>query len=156
MDPFVARNVSMGVLDAVISTSGVMVGVASAGMSIHHILLTGFILVFVEATSMAYSAAVSDRHFQLSSQDSENSTTTPWRSAGWMLAAYMVTGMLLLLPYVLARDPAMASSCAFILALTLMFVIVHRFQGTRAAVQASAIGAAVMVTSILIGQRFGT
>ena len=47
------RNFIFGVEDSLVSTAGLLSGIAATGMSRPAILLTGIVLIFVEAFSMA-------------------------------------------------------------------------------------------------------
>lgn len=148
-DAYYARNLSYGMMDSLISTTGVLAGLAFAGMDRKAIILTGVILVFVEATSMAFGAAISDEHFELTA--AKLTPERKWRSAMVMLLAYALTGAALVLPYVFVKDARVATGVSSALAISAMFVLVKKYQGTGKAGQATAVGTLILALSVAVG-----
>lgn len=156
MDAYAARNMSYGLLDAIVSTTAVLAGVASADQGRRAVLVTGFILVLFEALSMGFGAALSDEHFEMAERSGARpSPSRKWQSAGVMFAAYLLTGVVLLAPYVLLPDPARATPWSIGIGATLMFALVRSFQGPAKAAVATLAGVIIMALSVLVGRGLG-
>ena len=101
MDPFIARNLTFGIEDSLISTTGVLVGIAAANFEARHIVATGLVLIVAEAFSMAYGAFLSEENFIRS----EGKRRAPLRETALygavMFASYFAVGLVLLAPYAL-------------------------------------------------------
>lgn len=54
------RNFMFGVEDSLVSTVGLLSGVAAAGLPKHEVFVTGIVLIFVEAFSMAVGSYLSE------------------------------------------------------------------------------------------------
>ncbi len=105
------RNVIFGVEDSLVSTVGLLSGVATAGVEKNTIILAGVILIFVEAFSMAAGAMLSEN----SVEEFETHREIPLRysiaGAVAMFASYFVSGFVPLLPYLLwPADKAFSAS----------------------------------------------
>lgn len=95
------RNVIFGVEDSLVSTVGLLSGVAVAGVDRETILLIGVILIFVEALSMAAGSFLSEESVQ--EYVSRNNTSERYAMLGGviMFGSYFVSGFIPLLPYVI-------------------------------------------------------
>ena len=93
------RNLVFGVEDSLVSTVGLLSGVAIAGVARDTILLTGVVLIFVEAFSMAAGTFLSEA----SEEDFLHIKTISGRSSFAdgivMFLSYFVSGFIPLLPY---------------------------------------------------------
>ena len=100
------RNFVFGVEDSLVSTVGLVSGIAVTGMSRQNIVLTGIVLVFVEAFSMGVGSLLS----QNSVQEFEGKKAEPLRSAFGgsiiMFISYLLSGFLVVLPYALTVSEA--------------------------------------------------
>lgn len=148
-ESFVVRNVTYGMLDSIISTTGVLAGMAHAGVDARVILITGTILVGVEATSMAFGAALSDEHFEIS-ETLHTSPSRKWTSSLVMLLAYALTGFALLVPYMLA-DPKAATEWVAGIAVASIFGLVAHFQGAGKGARSALVGLCIVGLSMLTG-----
>ncbi len=116
------RNFVFGVEDSLVSTVGLVSGIATAGVSGATILTTGIVLVLVEAFSMAVGSLVADNSVEEVSQHREISYTSSEGGALVMFASYTGSGLLVVLPYVfLPVWQAFWSSIG--LALALLFLL---------------------------------
>ena len=116
------RNFIFGVEDSLVSTVGLLSGIATAGVSANTIFLTGVILVFVEAFSMAAGSFLSER----SAEEYVTHRGMPTRSFVLggiiMFFSYFLSGFIPILPYVLLPiNVAFWTSIA--LALVALFVL---------------------------------
>jgi hypothetical protein len=98
MDPFVIKNMTFGIEDSIISTSGVLLGIHAANLSRKEILITGFILVLVESLSMSYGTFISDEAF-LKNEGSIKNLSTVFYYSMIMFVSYFLIGMILLSPF---------------------------------------------------------
>jgi VIT1/CCC1 family predicted Fe2+/Mn2+ transporter len=94
------RNFIFGVEDSLVSTVGLLSGVAAANATRSTIVLTGVVLVFVEAFSMGVGSYLSE-HSTASSDRATAQQRAPIIGGVIMLASYLVAGFIPLLPYVL-------------------------------------------------------
>lgn len=94
------RSFVLGVEDSLVSTVGLVSGIAAAGSTRATIILSGVILIFVEAFSMAMGELLADTTVQ----EFEAHQNVPlWKariSALVMLVSYLCSGFLVLSPYI--------------------------------------------------------
>ena len=97
------RNLVFGVEDSLVSTVGLLSGVAIAGVPRETIFLTGVVLVFVEAFSMAAGTFLSEA----SEEDFLHIKTVSGRSSladgVVMFLSYFISGFIPLLPYLILQ-----------------------------------------------------
>lgn len=162
-DPFFVRNLVYGVEDSLISTTGVVVGVAWAGMARRDIIVTGLILVLVEALSMSFGAFVSDDAFM--SHDTAREPASPKKLAGYagvMLVSYALAGLVPLAPFLLGADHAWRYSVVLAVAAlaALVFLTQPKERGVKKrALKAGAlasIGTLILAISIGAGRLFNS
>lgn len=92
------RNLVFGVEDGLVSTVGLLSGIAIAGVSRETILLTGVVLIFVEAFSMAAGSFLSEASVE-EMDGGEDDTRGSIAAGAIMFAAYFVAGLVPLFPY---------------------------------------------------------
>ena len=95
------RNFIFGVEDSLVSTVGLLSGVASADASKATLFLTGLVLIFVEAFSMAAGSFLSERS---AAQFEKRQVVSLRHSVGpgaIMFFSYFVSGFVPLAPYLL-------------------------------------------------------
>jgi VIT1/CCC1 family predicted Fe2+/Mn2+ transporter len=153
-DPFFVRNLTYGLEDSLISTTGVLVGVASAGFSRKAIIITGLILILVEATSMAFGAFLAEENF-LKTARTPYTTKQVAFYALVMFLSYTIAGLIPLLPFVFGWRHAVVIS--MLLAMTALFSMIWIFQRnmTKAIIMTS-IGYVILVISIKVGMLVQT
>ncbi len=93
------RNFIFGVEDSVVSTVGLLSGIASAGVSRMTIILTGLILIFVEAVSMAAGSFLSEESVEEFEHQKKISRGGACAGSLIMFFSYVVAGMIPLFPY---------------------------------------------------------
>src|SRR3989344_5900160 len=92
------RNFVFGVEDSLVSTVGLLSGIAIAGVPRGTIFITGVVLIFVEAFSMAAGSFISE----FSAEEyvgGEVSRGKPVRAGIVMFFSYFVSGFIPLFPY---------------------------------------------------------
>lgn len=114
----VLRNLVFGVEDSLVSTVGLLSGIAVAGVPRKTIFLTGVILVMVEALSMAVGSYLSETSVQ-EYHKKENTSFDHSLVAGIvMFASYLVAGLVPLVPYLIVEG-----TNALILSITATLVV---------------------------------
>lgn len=120
------RNLAFGVQDAVVTTAGVIA--ASAAVPGVDVFRAGLVSVLASAFSMAIGAYQSERSAELANakDDTDISRSELAGSAGVMFMSYIITGLLVIVPWRLARGRSaitgsvvasvvlLASSAAFV------------------------------------------
>lgn len=95
------RNFIFGVEDSLVSTVGLLAGVAIGGMPRETIFLTGVVLIFVEAISMAAGSFLSESSAEEYASQQERNTQRSRFAALIMFVSYFVSGFIPLAPYLL-------------------------------------------------------
>lgn len=150
-DPFIIKNLTFGIEDSLISTTGVLVGIAAASFQRREILITGLILITVEALSMTYGSFLSDENFMKAS-DMPYTTKQIIEYSVAMFVAYFLVGLILLFPYA-ARLPY-PSAITVVVALTLLLILIIKFEKKPKRVATLLlVGAILMTVSIVLGNN---
>lgn len=154
------RNFVFGVEDSLVSTVGLLSGVAIAGMAREDILATGLILILVEAISMSAGSFLSESSAEEFETHQETPTNRSYFSAFVMFISYFVSGFIPLAPYLL-----LTGSAAFItsIALTLLtlFVLglisaqISKTRRIRGALRMALIGGLAIGAGMLVGGFVG-
>lgn len=150
------RNFVFGAEDSLVSTVGLLSGISFAGLGSRAIIVSGIILILVEALSMAGGVYVSE--------DSANDLATnvaekdnQLRDAATMFVSYILVGLVPLLPYFLASDTRAAfywsvgaslATLAFVGIFKGYFVKKHPLMS---GVKMMLIGGLVIFLSVLVG-----
>ncbi|MFN7088327.1 MAG: VIT1/CCC1 transporter family protein [Candidatus Paceibacteria bacterium] len=97
------RNFVFGVEDSLVSTVGLLSGITVAGVSRQDLILTGVVLIFVEAFSMAVGSFLSEH----SAEEFITHTEAPAKNAllggSVMFLSYFIAGFIPLFPYLLIQ-----------------------------------------------------
>lgn len=125
------RNFIFGVEDSLVSTVGLLSGVAVADVPSNTILLTGVILIFVEAVSMAAGSFLSESFADGYVTKAETPTRSSFISGAIMFFSYFISGFVPLLPYLLLPvEAAFWYSIAFsIIALFILGIVGAKISG---------------------------
>ncbi|MEK7546661.1 MAG: VIT1/CCC1 transporter family protein [Patescibacteria group bacterium] len=95
------RNFVFGVEDSLVSTVGLLSGIAMADVSKQTILLTGIVLIFVEAFSMAVGSFLSEN----SADEYAAQTKTSYGQNAFdgviMFLSYFISGFVPIFPYII-------------------------------------------------------
>lgn len=94
------RNLVFGVEDGLVSTVGLLSGIAIAGVDRETILLTGIVLIFVEGFSMAAGSFLSEASVE-EMHGGVDDTRGSIAAGAVMFTSYFVAGLIPLLPYLL-------------------------------------------------------
>lgn len=94
------RNFIFGVEDSLVSTVGLLSGIAVANVPKSTILLTGVVLIFVEAISMTAGSFLSQHSVDEYVSRSEKISRSTIISSLIMFFSYSISGFIILLPYI--------------------------------------------------------
>jgi VIT1/CCC1 family predicted Fe2+/Mn2+ transporter len=154
------RTFVFGVEDSLVSTVGLVSGVAIAGLSKEAIIATGLILVFVEAVSMSAGSFLSESSAEEYQTHKRSESLTSIRAALIMFVSYALAGFIPLLPYAfLPSETAFSTSIIVsLLALGVLGAISASFAKigyARSAVRMVLIGGAAIAVGVGIGHYLG-
>ncbi len=126
------RNFVFGVGDSLVSTVGLLSGVAATGSDSRTVLVTGIILIFVEAFSMAIGSFLSENSAEEFAEKKEEPLLASAPDALVMFFSYFVSGFIPLFPYIFlqAGSALPLSVGASILALCFLGFVSARFSRT--------------------------
>lgn len=101
------RNFIFGVEDSLVSTVGLLSGIAIAGVPKKDIFITGIVLIFVEAFSMGVGSFLSEDFTETYIEhNGKQSHTKSISGALIMLLSYFIAGFIPLSPYLLLSIPS--------------------------------------------------
>lgn len=151
------RNLVFGIEDSLVSTVGLLSGIAVTGSSSALILLTGTILIFVEAFSMAVGSFLSEDSVQIYVEHHKNSYVAPLVGGVVMFMSYFISGFIPLLPYVFFRtgDAFLVSIFSALTALFLLGAISAKMFGihfVRQGIKMLIMGGIAILVGVLAGK----
>jgi len=153
------RNIIFGVEDSLVSTVGLLAGIASTGVAPRTLLMTGVIYIAVEALSMAVGSYLSED----SVSDLESGTgALSHASIGAlvMFASFVIAGFVPLIPYLLLA-PATALMVSVVLSLATLFALgyihgrVAKAPPWTRALRMAILGGAAIALGIVVARLFG-
>ncbi|HBD02365.1 MAG: hypothetical protein UX38_C0007G0008 [Microgenomates group bacterium GW2011_GWC1_46_16] len=153
------RNFIFGVEDSLVSTVGLLAGVATADLTGRAILTTGIVLIVVEGFSMGIGSFVTEE----TTEEMTGSTPHPLlalKGGLIMLFSYIVAGFIPLAPYLFLRGyPAILTSViSSLIGLWLLgystAIWYHRPRPVRRATRMFLLGGFAVSIGMLIGNLF--
>jgi VIT1/CCC1 family predicted Fe2+/Mn2+ transporter len=154
----VMRNFVFGVEDSLVSTVGLLSGIAAVGTAREAVILTGVVLIFVEAFSMAVGTFLSEHsaeeavlHMHGAASDRDA------RLAGAiMFVSYFVSGFIPLVPYLIFEGitgliVSVVASLVALFALGMISARMSRVPIFREALRMFLIGGAAVGVGVLVG-----
>jgi VIT1/CCC1 family predicted Fe2+/Mn2+ transporter len=118
----IVRNIVFGVEDSLVSTVGLVSGIAVAGVGRQTIFLTGIVLIFVEAFSMGVGTFVSETDAEEYIEGKKIALPKAIMSAVVMFISYLVAGIIPLCPYMF-YETKQAFSVSILLSLISLFIL---------------------------------
>jgi VIT1/CCC1 family predicted Fe2+/Mn2+ transporter len=116
------RNFIFGVEDSLVSTVGLLSGIAIADVGRETILLTGVVLIFVEAFSMAAGSFLSEASAEEYVARADTQKKLSYTAGIIMFFSYFIAGFIPLFPYIIfPATSALFYSVAF--SLLALFVL---------------------------------
>lgn len=154
------RSLVFGGEDSLVSTVGLLSGVAAAGVVKADIILTGVVLIFVEALSMAVGSFLSENSAEEYLVKSELPLRQSITAGTIMFGSYFILGFIPLLPYLLwsVATAFPASIAAALLALALLGWLSGReFKviAWRSGLKMLILGGAAIGVGVLVGRLVG-
>ncbi len=153
------RNIIFGAEDSLVSTVGMLSGIALAGVLRSDLILAGVVLIFVEAFSMAAGSFLSERSTEEFVDGRDLPLRYPLLGGFVMFVSYFVSGFVPLLPYIFQEiDSAFQTSV--VLSLIALFLLgavsAKRFHAkpVRSGIRMLIIGGLAVALGILIGRIF--
>lgn len=151
------RNIIFGVEDSLVSTVGLLSGIAIANVPRETILLTGVVLIFVEAFSMAAGSFLSEASAEGYVQQQEVPVGPAIRRGLVMFGSYFLSGFIPLFPYVVSSSSwalpiSIICSLLALLALGAWGGSVSRISVMRSAFRMMLIGGIAIGVGILAGK----
>ena len=111
-----------GVEDSLVSTVGLLSGIAVGGVDKPQIILIGVVLLFVEAFSMAVGSLISEQSAEEFVQHREVPITNDLVNSAIMFVSYFLFGLIPLAPYLFAL-PNQALPLSIIGTLVALFLL---------------------------------
>ena len=153
------RSFVFGIEDSLASTVGLLSGVAIAGVPKETILLTGAILIFVEAFSMSVGDFLSEYSAESYIKQAEAPLKKSIIAAMIMFFSYFLSGFIPLFPYIILPSE-FAVWLSIILSLFALFflgIISAKISNTsllRSSLRMFLIGGAAIVVGVFVGIFF--
>ena len=116
------RSFIFGFEDSLVSTVGLLSGIAFAGITAREIILTGTVLVFVEAFSMGVSMYLSENSIEEYEAQALVSKKKSLISGVITFLSYCLAGFSVLLPYIIFSTKT-ASVFSILIAFILLFAL---------------------------------
>lgn len=151
------RSFIFGVEDSLVSTVGLLAGVASAGIPRTNIILTGLVLIFVEAFSMAVGNFLSEHSAEEYAVKKDISSLRSIMSGVIMFFSYFIFGFIPLFPYILisaklALWVSIASSLFVLFLLGILSAKVSRINIWLSSVRMLLVGGIAIGIGVMIGR----
>lgn len=150
------RNFIFGVEDSLVSTVGLLSGIAVAGVSTATIFTTGVILVLVEAFSMGVGSFLAEDSTEDLIEKKKKTDKSAISGGVVMFVSYAIAGIIPLLPYVLfSKETAFAVSVS--LTLVALFglgaISAAQYKGkvVKRGVKTMVLGGLAIAAGVLIG-----
>ncbi len=149
------RNFVFGVEDSLVSTVGLLSGIAVGGVPRAQIVLTGMVLIFVEAFSMAMGSLLSEQSAQEYLKRTEISMRASAADSVIMFASYFLAGLITLSPYfIMQSQSALPVSIAFSLSsLFLLGIVSAKIFGInilKSGIRTFAMGGFAILVGVLV------
>ncbi|MEK7109289.1 MAG: VIT1/CCC1 transporter family protein [Patescibacteria group bacterium] len=150
------RNFVFGVEDSLVSTVGLLSGIALASVSRETIFLTGIVLIFVEAFSMSAGSFLSESSAEEYAGGADQPARNNVVAAVIMFFSYFFAGFVPLFPYLLwpvgtALALSVLLSMATLFCLGLVSATLSRTGLIRSGLRMAAIGGLAIVVGALAG-----
>lgn len=151
------RNFIFGVEDSLVSTVGLLSGIAIAGVPRTTILLTGVVLIFVEAVSMAAGSFLSESSAESFASKHEPTLRSTVPASIIMFISYFSAGFVPLSPYLIFPINA-AFSASIIVSLGALFVLgalsgrMSKTRMLRSGLRMLIVGGIAIAVGVIVGR----
>jgi len=154
---FYFRNFVFGVEDSLVSTVGLLSGVAIAGVPQRTIILTGIVLVFVEAFSMAVGSFLSEHSAEDYMRQAESPAGRSLFGGITMFFSYFLSGFIPLAPYIFIAASSTAFWVSIFLSIAALFVLgaiggkISNISFIKSGLRMGLIGGFAIILGIIVG-----
>ena len=153
----IIRNFTFGVEDSLVSTVGLLAGIAVAEVDQGTIILTGLVLIFVEGLSMAAGSLLSEQSVEEYEMHREVALTKPAFAALVMFLSYVISGLIPLIPYFIStsQNAIISSVILTLIALFSLGVFNAKMFHVRVwkdGLQTLIIGGLAILVGVIVGQ----
>lgn len=154
------RNIVFGVEDSLVSTVGFLAGIASVDIPQAHLLLTGLVLIVVEALSMGVGSLLSEASVEeLHKAEADGRTIIVGGII--MFVSYFISGFIPLLPYLLLPR-AWSFGVSIIASIGALFILgaisgrIGRGSPWKSALRMAILGGAAVAAGVLVARLVQT
>jgi VIT1/CCC1 family predicted Fe2+/Mn2+ transporter len=151
------RNFVFGTEDSLVSTVGLLSGITIAGMASKEIIVTGAVLIFVEAFSMAVGSFLSEYSAEEYLHQAGASSRRSVVDGVIMFFSYLIAGAVPLFPYIF-WEPSVAFSISIFASLAALFVLgavsarVAEVSIAKRGLRMLVVGGIAIAVGVLVGQ----
>ena len=151
------RNFIFGVEDSLVSTVGLLSGIAFVHTPAKTIFLTGVILIFVEAFSMGIGSFLSEYSSETFQKQKEVSMASSSVNGFIMFLSYVTAGFIPLMPYIFLK-PGTALPISICVSLISLFILggfgsrLSRTSFWRGSLRMMIIGGLAILLGTIVGQ----
>jgi len=159
-DPASVRNIVFGVEDSLVSTVGLLSGIAIANVPPREILLTGLVYTLVEGFSMAMGSFLSEYSAEEYAQKRVPPAKRSLVQGLVMFVSYFSTGFIPLAPYFFFDSSRTAFYVSVSISLVAIFILgvvfgrLSRINWFRNALRVLLVGGIAIVIGITVGRLF--
>ncbi|MDB5265821.1 MAG: putative rane protein [Parcubacteria group bacterium] len=159
-NPIFMRNLIFGIEDSLVSTVGLLAGLATQAASVHQLLATGTIYVFVEGFSMSVGSYLSEESAEEYVAGSNVSNRIAITGAGVMFVTFIIAGFVPILPYLIFTNGAALGGSIFVSVglLAILGFVQAQFSKVSPwsrALRAAIFGGLAIGVGVLVGKLFG-
>ncbi|MBI5456964.1 VIT1/CCC1 transporter family protein [Candidatus Kaiserbacteria bacterium] len=154
------RNFIFGVEDSLVSTVGLLSGIAIAGVARDALLVTGTVLICVEAISMAAGSFLSESSAETWEEHSDKISWEPYVASFVMFASYFVSGFIPLFPYIVFEESfafwtSIGASLGALVVLGFSGGRISRTSVSKSILRMLVVGGAAIAVGVAVGRVFG-
>lgn len=153
------RNFVFGVEDSLVSTVGLLSGIATNDVPQETIIMTGFVYVSVEALSMAVGSFLSEDSAQEYAANAEVPARLPVLGSIVMFFSFLIAGLVPILPYLIWSGTT-AIYLSIVFSLLMLFVLgfisgkISSVKPWRRAVRMAILGGLAIALGAFVGTFF--
>lgn len=157
--PLYFRNFIFGVEDSLVSTVGLLAGIAIGGVSRETIFLTGAVVILVEAFSMAAGSFLVESSMEEYTHKKDRSERPIWGGMV-MFVSYMFAGFIPLAPYIFFVEDSTALYMSALTSLIALFILglvggsLSHVNILRRGVRMMLVGSIAVVAGVVAGLAF--
>jgi len=150
------RNFIFGSEDSLVSTVGLLAGIASAGVPRKEIIISGIVLICVEAFSMSVGSFLSESETEESLSKNINNNSNSITASIIMLVSYIVCGLIPLSPYIFmdtknAFWSSIVASMVFLFILGLISAKILKIKVLKTTLKMTIMGGLAIGLGVVIG-----